>query len=101
MLHPLAGCWAKVKRAKECIKNLNVEITAFLGSEPKPYRVVGKQDEQTGEYAFIASCPSLPPRFAVLIGEIIHHLRSSLDHLLCALVTQNGASITKKSRTTS
>lgn len=35
--------------------------------------------------------PTVPLRFSVLIGEIAHHLRSSLDHLIWQLVLANGA----------
>lgn len=91
MTHPLDGCWAKVERAKENIENLNREITAFLNRDPKPYKVVGQHQNDGREYAFIVSGdPYVPPRFSVLAGEIVHHLRSSLDHLVHALIVRNG-----------
>ena len=33
---------------------------------------------------------SVPVRFSIIAGEVIHHLRSSFDHLIHALIIQNG-----------
>ena len=91
MPNQLEGCWSKIERAKENIDNLNREVTAFLGRDPKPYKVVGQHQNDGREYAFVAfGDPSVPARFSVLAGEIVHHLRSSLDHLLHALIIENG-----------
>jgi hypothetical protein len=83
---PLDGCWAKIERANENIKNLEAEITTFV--HPDPYIVVGNVDHQKKECTFVADAKTIPLRFSVLAGEIIHHLRSSLDHLICTLVVQ-------------
>jgi hypothetical protein len=86
MSHPLDGCWAKIKRANENIDNLRTEIINFTGSND--YRVVRDVNKETRKYTFRAFGPdnAIPLRFSVLAGEIIHHLRSSLDHLTWALV---------------
>lgn len=97
MPHPLDGCRAKIQRAEESIHNLRREIAEFLESDPPPFNIV-KQHQNGGlEYAFLAvGSPEVPLRFAMLAGEIIHHLRSSLDHLIHALVIQNGGTPTRK-----
>jgi len=90
MPHLLDSCYAKIQRAEENINNLNLEISTFLGREPKPYHIVRQFQNDGLQYAFIAKgSPVVPVRIAVLAGEIFHHLRSSLDHLLCALVLKN------------
>ena len=38
----------------------------------------------------VRGAPDLPLRFAVVAGEVIHHLRSTLDHLVVALAARNG-----------
>jgi hypothetical protein len=54
------------------------------------------QDNGLG-YAFIArGDPNPPLRFAVLAGEIIHHLRSTLDHLIHVLVMKNAKTPTRR-----
>lgn len=99
MAHPLDGCGAKIRRAEESIHDLEQEITAFFQGDPPPYKIV-KQHQNNGlEYAFLAlGEPEAPLRFAVLAGEIVHHLRSSLDHLVYALVIQNGGTPSKNSQ---
>jgi hypothetical protein len=64
---------------------------AFFAREPPPYEIVGKHQDDGLEYAFIGYARAkVPPRLAVLAGEIVHHLRSSLDHLIHALIVKNG-----------
>ncbi len=89
MSHPLDGCWAKIERAKENIKNLEAEISAFV--QPDPYIIAGNVNHQTKECTFVANAKTIPLRFSVLTGEIIHQLRSSLDHLIWALALQSHA----------
>jgi hypothetical protein len=86
MSHPLDRCWAKIERANENITNLEAEISAFTTSDS--YRIERHVDSELREYTFRIFGPRtpLPPRIAVLSGEVIYHLRSSLDHLMWALV---------------
>jgi hypothetical protein len=91
------GCWEKIKRADEHIKNLNSEIDAFLSGEPKPYRVVRYTKEEGRAYEWIGFEEQAPPlRFAVIAGEIIHHLRSSLDHLVVGMVRRRENAISTR-----
>lgn len=72
---------AKLKRANECIGNLNSEIDVFL---KKPEGGFGQYGEEAfhkfHEYARAKGTP--PKRFSVLAGEVVHHLRSIFDHLI-------------------
>lgn len=87
MSHSLNGCWAKVERVIESIDNLNREINAYLAHDPRPYRIIGQHENNATEYVFRAESDPLPLRFPVLAGEIVHHLRSVLDHLRWALIS--------------
>ena len=87
MPHPLDGCWAKIERAKEQIGNLDAEITALLNSGI--YTVVGENQPERRRYAFKLLGPPAPLRFAVITGEIVHHLRSAFDHVVWALAKKN------------
>ena len=84
MVHELDGINGKIKRADECIGNLDREITAFFSQSQHP--VIPNQDDKM----FRIACDyhlgrEIPLRFRVLAGEIIHHLRSCLDHLIWQL----------------
>ena len=98
MPHLLDGCWAKIQRAEESIGNLNREITAFLSGDPPPYKIVREHQDNGLKYAFMAYAEPVPLRFSVLAGEIVHHLRSSLDHLIYALIVKGGGTPTNNNQ---
>jgi hypothetical protein len=81
----LAGVHEKLKRADESIRNLNSEITAFL----KPPKGVFSEDKEKASHEFLKHARrNIPPRFGVLAGEIAHHLRASLDHIVWLLSSE-------------
>ncbi|MBI5318915.1 hypothetical protein [Bradyrhizobium sp.] len=93
----LVGCHAKIQRAEENIRHLNREINGYVASSSTSYRMIREFRNDGRQYAFVAfGNSSVPPRFAVLAGEIVHQLRSSLDHLLCALVKKRGGRPSRK-----
>ena len=63
---------------------LKAEIGAFTHTDN--YVVIRHVDHKAMECTFTAIPQTIPLRFSVLAGEIIHHLRSSLDHVAWALV---------------
>jgi hypothetical protein len=86
--HPLDGIREKIKRANEHIRNLDAEITPYLDGADHTLTTTVKYDASKGglvrDWRFSGS--PLPERFSVIIGEVIHQLRSSLDHLVWQLV---------------
>src|ERR1700733_5044928 len=38
----------------------------------------------------------IPPSLVCIAGDVIHNLRSALDHIVCALVQANGNSVIKE-----
>lgn len=97
MPSPLESARAKAQRAEETIQSLNAEIDAFLRANPNPYRIVGQLRNENREYVFAAFGElAIPIRFSVLVGEVMYQLRTSLDHLLSALVVANGGTPTYK-----
>lgn len=91
MSHLLNGCRAKLERAYELLSSLELEVENYLSQDSSLYRLEGKHSAEGLQYDFIAFGDPTPPlRFSVITGEIIHHMRSSLDHLIHALVLQNG-----------
>jgi len=95
MTHPLDGIREKLKRADECIRNLDSEIAPFMAKFPIfDYPVVNsgidpiftdehrrKWKQFGSEFLKVEQENRIPPRFAILAGEIVHHLRSCFDHL--------------------
>lgn len=78
--HPFAGISEKLKRSDENIANLNSEIRIFF--EASMYPVLPPSDSKEWQDAinYHRDLP-IPKRFSVLSGEIIHQLRSCLDHI--------------------
>jgi hypothetical protein len=86
MPHPLDGIHKKLERANENIRNLEREIAVHLAPVPLVHfegvhATVTQQDREAWEKLRDYTHQKVPLRFSILAGEIIHHLRSSLDHL--------------------
>src|SRR5271157_1593673 len=76
----LAGIDEKLKRAEESIGDLNSQIVAFLQERPEGGLSHDKQ-KAAKEFAEFHAERTIPLRFGVIAGEVIHHLRSSLEHI--------------------
>ena len=88
--HPLSGIGAKLERAYQHIEQLDTEIDQFLSTDPPPYFIESGFYDDPCKYEFKGFIRSdIPLRFSVMAGEIVHQLRSSLDHLITALVLAN------------
>ena len=79
--HPFAGIAEKLKRSKENIFDLNSEIERFFNEGDYP--AIPENDHETLLKAIEYHKNRVaPPRFSVLAGEVIHHLRSCFDHIV-------------------
>lgn len=90
-MHPLDGVQAKWDRAKEQFDQLLAETDAFFNGEPKPHFSVGEFDTDAWEWVErfqIREEP--PPRFGVILGDVLHNLRSALDHLIWQVTLLDG-----------
>jgi hypothetical protein len=83
MAHPFDGCMAKLIRAHEHLQALK-ETVDSLG--PHPY-TIEERNAQTGDRDFrlvgqadIATFRRRIPMLSVIVGDVIHQVRSSLDH---------------------
>ena len=75
------GMAAKLKRAEENIDNLYIEMERFFNE--RDYPAFPKNDpELLAKATKYHENLIIPPRFSVLVGEIVHHLRSSFDHVV-------------------
>ncbi len=76
----LDGCNAKVDRAEELLETLADEWRAFLDTNPWPSRIDDRTEPGWHRVCLDFTAPP-PPRFAIVVGEVAHDLRSALDHL--------------------
>lgn len=88
-MHPLDDCRMKIARSKEQFDSLRTEIIEF--DKANPYVLSIEVDPETGDEVLkCANPPAFPRRWAALIGELAHNLRSSLDYLIGVLVREAG-----------
>jgi hypothetical protein len=96
----LSGVYLKLDRAQEHIQSLREEVATFRNGDPPPFGFRTEQQAQPDksvEYVLYAVVREQPPRrFAVIIGDTIHNIRSALDHLAYEL----SSSEARKSRST-
>jgi len=78
------GIEEKLERANENIVNLQSEVSGFF--QECAYPVIPKlSDEKILEALSYHRTMVIPLRFSVLAGEVVHHLRSCLDHVVWEL----------------
>lgn len=82
---PFAGIRLKLSRAADQIKAFNTDVKIW--GDDKPYRPDYKFDRSTDVITIFVDVVAAPkPEWGVIIGEIIHDLRSALDHVVWELV---------------
>jgi hypothetical protein len=81
------GISCKLRRARQHLEELHAAIEAFLKADPKPYKIVAHDDPQTRDRIYGLEILEQPPsvEWAVVTGDILHNLRSGLDHLANAM----------------
>ena len=76
----LDGVREKIKRAKKHVDELELLVEEFKRDNSK--RVAFKYDPEIGKHVAQVEVPSPPPlAWSVIIGDIMHNLRSALEHL--------------------
>jgi hypothetical protein len=91
MADGLDGCLAKIERAKEHLESLKASANEYIELAKKTLTQSSYHSDDGLKVILRATCPlEVNPKISVIAGEIVHQLRSSLDHLLCALIYQAG-----------
>ena len=81
----------KIERAKKHINDLNDAARVFFDADPNPYVVTGKHDPNTRRWTYyMLSVQPIPVSIAAIAGDVLHNLRSALDHLAYSLVAVRG-----------
>lgn len=91
----LDGVRAKLDRAHEHLTALHAETGAFVESEAHAFR--GQVQKEESRYVVRLEMREAPPiRLSILVGDLVHNLRSALDHLITQLVVLNGEKPTNR-----
>jgi hypothetical protein len=89
LVDPLEGVRLKLERAEHVIDELNQAVIAYLAEQP--YEVVGKFERESSEYVLRGKVTKATAYLGVIAGDVVHNLRSSLDHLAWQLALLNTA----------
>lgn len=87
--HPLYNVRGKISRAEEHIDALASYTAESLGDRFKRISIGLYYDRDAGEHVlYVSKMPDLSTelqRASLILGDAVHNLRSSLDHLVCQL----------------
>ena len=76
---------AKVTRAKQHIQDFQLALRAFY--DTNPYAVAIKENTQAGNRIYyVSKADPLPNELTAIAADVIHNLRSPLDHIAYQLV---------------
>src|SRR6266536_5183467 len=86
---PLDGVPVKIDRAKTHLYDFEAHIRPIQAACREA--IVRERDEQRSEYVFrLDRVPAVPAVLSAIVGDAIHNLRVSLDHLAWQLVIATG-----------
>ena len=91
---PPPGPRAKIARAKEHLADLADLREGIRSSEPKPYAAVREIQTDGKLVVRFKDVAPLPQDVSLILGDLIHNLRSALDILVCDLIRHNGEEVT-------
>jgi hypothetical protein len=85
---PLDGSWAKVERAVEHLRALDLGCKIFL--ETKPYYLAAEFEPEAERYALLLRVRApVPIALSVIVGDFLHNLRSALDQAAWVLACRS------------
>jgi len=88
----LSGPRLKLARAKHHIRDLESLFDAFISNNP--HRIETEVDDQGIKVIGRFDRP-IPVETSAIIGDAIHNIRASLDHLVAAAVRANGQQVSR------
>lgn len=88
MSHPLDGPRAKIARAKKNLEDFHTEIEK--GGTANSYGTTDDKDPDTGQPLIRLNVPDeVRYLWGTIIGDVVHNLRASLDHVVWQLIEFN------------
>ncbi|MDA0256567.1 MAG: hypothetical protein O3C25_02345 [Chloroflexi bacterium] len=79
---------AKLVRVRRLSEQLARETRAF--TENKPTSFEARREHNVGDYVVSVRIREPSRTWAVLVGEVVHHFRSTLEHLIWQLILHDG-----------
>jgi hypothetical protein len=83
----LDGAHAKLSRAQEHLQEFEHEAAKVNEAVPRTLCLPTTYDPEGQRFiAYLTEEPAIPPRLSTIAGDVLHNLRSALDHLAYQLV---------------
>jgi len=90
---PLRSPTLKICRARILIQELKTRISDYTRIVPCNL-LIAPHPEVEGKTVVVARVEgTIPEEIALIAGDVVHNLRTSLDHVVCCLVAENGQSM--------
>ncbi|HEY6731546.1 MAG TPA: hypothetical protein VI039_11025 [Solirubrobacterales bacterium] len=87
----LGGVYAKINRAEAHLNALDQKWREYLRAKPRPYEFPIHVDPHSGDHTIYAEIVKPPPdTLSIIVGDVLHNLRSALDHMAWAFVERAG-----------
>jgi hypothetical protein len=86
----LAAVWDRISRAEEHLDAIKAALIAYYESPIRDYVGEFDPDDKAGAFRTRVHMFQVDMRISTLVGEFLHDLRSTLDHLAWQLVERNG-----------
>jgi hypothetical protein len=81
--------FSKIERAKKHVEELHVALGVFAATNPYPIRSEDDLNTRKRTY-YLLSVRDIPLEVVAVVGDVLHNLRSALDHLAYQLVVTAG-----------
>ena len=86
----LVGIHAKLGRVERQINEITSEVDRLCADVHRSIVREVREDLDKQLWVYRGETPDVPVEWSVILGEILHNLRSALDHLVWQLVLDNG-----------
>jgi len=87
----------KTNRAREILEQLKTAHDELGGPAYLRTEFVALDEWQIAQLRILAP---VPPRVSCIVGDVLHTLRSALDHMACLMVEEGGGEITRRTQFT-
>ena len=91
------GIQAKLDTARSKLEEFRAEVRAFAETQRDKVQVM-EIGEKSWSLQLTENFDAPLTKWSILIGEIVHHLRSALDYLVYRLVSENGGEPTTQNK---
>ena len=86
----LAGEKAKLQRARKHLAELASLVAEYMSTQPI-------RASEVGDSIIVRVANQVPQEINVVLGDVVHNLRSAIDLLVCDLIRANGSQVTRDS----